>query len=380
MHRMKFPPFFEALDRLIRAKGGACNAHLHIDRAGTYDETVRLLQARGVRDGANATLAGKHSMIPMIHASPLYDRASLIERVSFYLDAMIEVGTTRADSVVDVTLDRVGVTALDTLMDLSAQYAGHIDFRLGAYSPLGFRDDEPQRWALLETAAERAHFVGILPERDDRADYPDHIGFAECCRRGLALAARQGKDLHIHVDQVNHPQECGGELVARLVREMGLGRGAGQTPFVWLIHFISPSTYPEPQFRALVEDLALLGIGVICCPSAAISMRQLRPLSAPGFNCIARVLDLLDMGVQVRIGSDNVCDITSPMGTPDLVQEVFVLANALRIYDLEILARIAAGQPLDTAERARLRAHLDEDAAAVDLLMEKHRQPRPTEG
>lgn len=196
----------------------------------------------------------------------------------------------------------------------------------------------------------------------------------------MALAARHGKDLHIHVDQVNHPQECGGELVARLVREMGLGRGAGQEPFVWLVHLISPSTYPEPRFRALAQDLADLGIGVICCPSAALSMRQLRPLMAPSFNSIARVLDLLDMGVQVRIGSDNICDITSPMGTPDLLEEVFVLANALRIYDLGILARIAAGQPLDAAERSRLRAHLDEDAAAVAQLMEKHRQPRPTEG
>ncbi len=380
MKRTKFSPFFETLDAKIQAYGGAFNAHLHIDRAGTYDETVRLLQERGVRDGANSTLAGKHSMIPMIHASHLYDPKSLIERVSLFLDAMIEVGTVRADSVVDVTTDRVGTTALDTLLELSSRYAGRIDFRLGAYSPLGFRDDEPARWALVEGAVERAHFMGILPERDDRGDYPDHIGFAECCRRSLVLAARHGKDLHIHVDQANHPNEGGGEVVARLVSELGLGRKPGTTPFVWLIHLISPSTYPEPRFRALAEDLAELGIGVICCPSAAISMRQLRPLMSPAYNCIARVLDLMDAGVQVRIGSDNVCDITSPMGTPDLLEEIFVLANAMRIYDTGILARIAVGQPLDDAERVRLRKHLEEDAAAVAQLMDKHAKPRPTEG
>lgn len=379
MKRTRFSPFFETLDARILANGGAFNAHLHIDRAGTYDETVRLLQDRGVRDGANSTLAGKHSMIPMIHASHLYDPDNLTDRVSFYLDAMIEVGTVRADSVVDVTTDRVGSSALDTLLNLSARYADRIDFRLGAYSPLGFCDDEPARWDLVESAVARAHFMGILPERDDRGDYPDHIGFVECCRRSLLLAARHGKDLHIHVDQANHPNEGGGEVVARLVRELGLGRKAGTTPFVWLIHLISPSTYPEARFRALSEDLAELGIGVICCPSAAISMRQLRPLMSPAFNCIARVLELLDDGVQVRIGSDNVCDITSPMGTPDLMAEIFVLANALRIYDTGILARIAAGQPLDAVERARLRKHLEEDAAAVAQLMDKHAKPRPTE-
>ena len=376
MPRTKSSPYFETLNAEILALGGGFNAHIHIDRAGTYDETVRLLRDRGVRDGANFTLAGKHSLIPMVHASSLYDRDSLIDRVSFYLDAMVEFGTRRADSVVDVTLDRVGTTALDTLAELRAQYAGRIDFRLGAYSPLGFRDDEPERWALLERAAERADFVGLLPERDDKNNYPDHIGFEESCRRGIGLAARLDKDLHIHVDQANHPLEDGGELVARAVRDMGLGRAEGETPFVWLIHLISPSTYDEPRFGDLAEHLAELGIGVICCPSAAISMRQLRPILSPTNNCIARVLDLLDHGVQVRIGSDNICDITSHMGTPDLLEEVFVLANAMRIYDIGILAKIAAGVPLDGEDRERLRQHLKEDAAAVADLMKLQPQLR----
>ncbi len=378
MQRTKFSPFFEQLDTAVRAYGGGFNAHLHIDRAGTYDETVRLLNARGVRDGANFTLAGKHSLIPMIHASPLYDPESLVERVSFYLDAMVEGGTRRADSVVDVTLDRVGTSALDTLLDLRARYADRIDFRLGAYSPLGYRDDEPGRWALLQAAAERADFVGILPERDDRLHYPDHIGYEECCRRSLALAARLGKDLHIHFDQSNHAREDGGEMVARLVEEMGLG--TNNTPFVWLIHLISPSTYSEPRFRRLAENLAAQGIGVICCPSAAISMRQLRPLSSPTFNSIARVLELLDAGVHVRMGSDNICDITSPLGTPDLLSEVFVMANALRIYDIEILAKLAAGQPLDPADRSRLRAHLAEDAEAVSQQLRRYQTLPLAEG
>lgn len=378
MQRTKFSPYFEALNAEILALGGYFNAHLHIDRAGTYNETVRLLQEKGVRDGANFTLAGKHSLIPLVHASALYDRDSLIERVSFYLDAMIEVGTPRADSVVDVTLDRVGATALDTLLELRAIYADRIDFRLGAYSPLGFKDDEPERWALLENAAERSDFIGLLPERDDTANYPDHIGFLESCRRGIELAARLGKDLHIHVDQANHFLEDGGELVARLVRDLGLGRKQGETPFIWLIHLISPSAYDEPRFRELADSLAELGIGVICCPSAAVSMRQLRPLVSPTHNSIARVLELLDSGVHVRIGSDNICDITSPMGTPDLLEEVFVLANTLRIYDIGILAKIAAGLRLDTNDRARLRQHLSEDASAVADLIKLQPLKPPT--
>jgi len=365
-------PYFDSLERKIAELGGYVNAHLHLDRAGTYDDTVQLLRGTEVRDGTTLSLAGKHAVIPMVHASPLYDATNLETRVASYLDRMAAIGTRRADTVVDVTHDRVGDGALERLLVLKRRYAERIDLRVGAYSPLGFRDDEPARWALLESAAARADFVGLLPERDDRASYPEHIGFEESCRRGILLAHRLGKHIHIHVDQANHHLENGGELVLDLVRRLELGAAPGAEPFVWLIHLISPSSYDEARFERLAAGLADQRIGVICCPSAAISMRQCRPFLAPTHNSIARVLELLAAGVEVRIASDNICDITSPMGTPDLLDELFVLANALRFYDQDILAKIAAARPLGPADLERLRAHLAEDRLAVAAVTGRH--------
>ena len=82
-------------------------------------------------------------------------------------------------------------------------------------------------------------------------------------------------------------------------------------------------------------------------------------------NSIARVLEFLAAGVQVRLGSDNICDVTSPLGTPDLMDEIFVLANAVRYYDLGVLAKLGAGVPLDADDRKRVQAHLDDDAEIV---------------
>ncbi|HSM41034.1 MAG TPA: hypothetical protein VK862_09800, partial [Afifellaceae bacterium] len=135
---------------------------------------------------------------------------------------------------------------------------------------------------------------------------------------------------------------------------------------VWLVHVLSPSAYDECRFGELASELAERNIGVISCPSAAISMRQLRPLSTPTHNCIARVLEFLAAGVHVRIGSDNVNDITSPAGTTDLIEEVFVLSNAVRFYDVPVLSKIAAGRLLDDSDRARIRHHLALDAAEVE--------------
>ena len=371
------PPFFESLRRRITALGGLFNAHLHLDRAGTLDETQRLLSGNQTTDFSHISLSKKHSIIPTIHGSSCYDPEVLEARACHYLDLLQAAGTTRADTVVDVTADRVGLNALECFQTLKAQRQGLLDLRVGAYSPLGFRNDEPGRWELLTAGAETADFIGALPERDDQKDYPRHIGFENSCRRLLQLSARLNKPIHIHTDQQNHPYEGASECVVRIVRELGLAANSMAEPQIWLVHVISPSTYNEKRFRRLLEDIVDLNLGVICCPSAAISMRQIRSLNTPAYNSIARVLDLLAAGVQVRVGSDNICDITSPAGTTDLVWELFVLCNAMRYYDLETLAKLGAGKPMDPEELVRLRHHLAEDAKEVGRIASKHLAPDP---
>jgi len=69
--------------------------------------------------------------------------------------------------------------------------------------------------------------------------------------------------------------------------------------------------------------------------------------------------------------ADNVCDITSPMGTPDLMDELFALTNAIRFDDVPIMSKLAAGQPLYTAEIERVRQHLVEDEDQVVKFMDR---------
>jgi hypothetical protein len=99
-------------------------------------------------------------------------------------------------------------------------------------------------------------------------------------------------------------------------------------------------------------------------------MRQYRTVLTPTGNSIARVLEMAAAGVHVRLGSDNICDITSPAGTPDLMHEIYVLCNALRYYDVEILAKFSAGLRLDAADRLRLQRHLAEDRREIAAILE----------
>lgn len=371
--RARQTPFYEAFLESVRALGGMHNAHLHLDRAGTVDQRYLVEGEINQLEDSHVSLSRKHSLVSRLHDGPAFDVGSIRERVSQCVDVMVEVGTRRADSVADVTPDRVKLSSLEVLLRIKEERADQIDFRVGAYSPLGFKDSEPERFELLVEAARKADFIASLPERDDRSDYPSHIGFYEHCGRLLRLAQELGKSLHLHLDQRNDPSERATELLVEAVREFGAPPSADGEPTVWAVHVLSPSAYDDSRFERLVEALLEHDIGVICCPSAALGMRQIRSIATPTHNSIARVLELSAAGVHVRLGSDNIADVFSPSTTADLTDEIYLLSHALRFYDTRILAKFAAGVELDARDREILRRHLQRNAEEIEKAVKKTR-------
>lgn len=362
-------PFYRQLAAEVRALGGYFNAHTHLDRAGTMDERYWRMTGLRVEDNSAISLHEKHRLIYEVHRGPAYDEADLRERVAAHLAVMVGCDTRRVDTLADCTADRVGLTALETLLSIKAEWADRIDMRVAAYSPLGFPESEPQRWELFQEAVKRADFISALPEADELSEYPGHIGFEEHSRRMLAIAAEHGKMIHVHTDQRNEPNEAGTERVLKVMRQEGHTKPAGDEPLVWMVHMVSPSTYDDARFAKMVEDMLDLGVGLISCPSAAVGMRQLRPIASPIYNSIPRVLELVAAGVPVRLGSDNIADMCSPSTTADLTDEVFTLSAAVRYYQPALLARLAAGVMPDAAMREMVRVHLEQNDAQIQRVI-----------
>ncbi len=363
-------PFYNDLHKEISRLGGMFNAHLHLDRACTLDEKYMSSNEFRILENSYISLQKKHSLINSLHAGPAYDPDDLRQRVNSCLDDMIAVNTRRADTMVDVTADNIGLKAMEILSSIKSERANEIDVRLAAYSPFGFTDAEPQRWDTFVEGVEIADFIGALPEADDTDDYPEHIGFEEHCKRTLMLATKYNKPVHVHTDQRNEPSECGTERLIRAVKEYGAPVAESGEPMVWAVHMISPSTYEEARFEKVVEGLLECNIGVICCPSAALGMRQLRPIQTPTYNSIPRVLELLQHGVHVRLASDNIADICSPSTTADLTDEIFILSASIRFYQVDILAKLAAGQALSEDDIKAISEHLGKDALEVDKAVQ----------
>lgn len=356
-----FNPFASELRQRITANGGLFNAHLHLDRAGTLDLVTRL---KGSPSWAER-LEQKHHLIELVHQSEGYSDEALLQRALYYTQLMADCGSTTAETFIDVSVDCIGLRAAHQFAQARDAFREKINLRLGAYNPLGFYRGELHAVQLLEKSLETCDFIGALPERDDTDKYPDHIGFEESCIMQYELALKHGCEFHAHVDQRNDPHQRETERLLEAIEPCYQQPECGSDPQIWLVHLVSPSRYEDSRFKDLALKLASLNIGVICCPSAALSMRQLRPRLSPTSNSIARILDLCAEGVHVRIGCDNINDVPSPAGTPDLVEELINLSNAMRFYDLDILTRLGTGQRLTTDERSKLQNHLAADHSTV---------------
>ena len=353
--------FYDELRDRIANYGGIHNAHLHLDRAGTLDERYMEEIGHRILESSHISLSKKHSLIATLHAGPAYEQEDLQLRINSCLDIMVACNTRRADTLVDVTADRVGLSALRLMQEIKTARKSDIELRIGAYTPLGFLDGEPERWDLFVEGAKEADFVAALPEADDKDDYPDHIGFEEHCQRVLSVAQDKQCMIHVHTDQRNEPGERGTERLIEFLDRKGSYQPQTGEPLIWAVHMISPSTYDDSRFESLVKGLLRHNIGVICCPSAAIGMRQLRPMMTPTYNSIPRVLELLAEGVEVRLASDNIADICSPSTTANLIDEIFVLSAAVRFYHIDILAKLATGCSLSDQDRDHIHDHLEKN-------------------
>ena len=272
---------------------------------------------------------------------------------------MVHAGTTRADSLVDVTTDGLGMRGLEVFLSLKEEFRDKLDLRVGAYNPLGFSSDRKSSELLIRKASEISDFTAFLPERDDYSRNPEAIGFRKSLHIAVEIGATAGKPTHIHLDQMNLPQERGTEQLLSVLEDENL---SSYPSGIWAIHVISPSNYDEKRFEALLDRFQSSNLGLIVCPSAAISMRMVRGVQGPIGNSMARVLDFACRGIPVRIGSDNILDITSPGGTPDLLFEAGVLCHSQRFFDAEILSSFLAGKALAPAQIERIKIHLERDS------------------
>ena len=306
---------------LVQERGGFANHHGHFDKA-------YLISPENLALGF-VDMEKKWELYRHLKAN--YTREDLVERISRALEVVIAQGASYCRTMVDA--DRlVGTLPMEAAHEVRDRYKGRITFEIGVQPLEGVLDPESRE--AYVAACEMADFCGGLPSRD-RPREEAHLDVV------MQTAKRLGKPVEVHVDQENNPYQHETELLCLKTIEHGMeGR-------VYAIHAIFSAKEPGEQ-RRIAQLCARADVGVVICPSAALSMKPL-PMTAPVHNSIAPFALLREAGVRCYLGIDNINDLFMPIVDGDMWTEARLLMEATRHYDLDAVADWATRPPLHLA-------------------------------
>ena len=292
----------------IKEKGGFKCHHAHFDKAYLMNDE-RFISCQ-------ASLQEKWTLYRDLKEK--YTENDLIFRMSKCVDNLLNQNVTYIKTFVDAD-SIVGQKCIDAGLKIKEKYKDIINIDL-AIQPLEGLDNKESYQNFLE-ACEKADCIGGLPDRDKIPR--SHID------KLFLLSNEIKKPVDIHVGQNNIPTELETEMVLCKIREHKPAYGVN------LVHCISLSCQNEDYIRKISAQMKDHDVSVIVCPSAAISMKQQRKYLTPIHNSIAPVEILLDEGVKVKLGIDNIEDLFMPLVDGDMWFETRLLMEATRIYDYE---------------------------------------------
>lgn len=292
---------------------GFVNCHAHIDRAGTVKYTDKSLIKRPLEDKWSLVNSVKSQLSSDEYYENVY-RACLKQK---------EFNTTKIISFID--LDSVaGDRALRGAMRAKKELINKgIELYIGNQTVGGFTKENLK---LFEDNVENLDFLGGLPKSDSDPDRHLDILFS--------TAKSTGKKVHVHVDQLNTSEEQETEWLAIKTISHGLqGR-------VVSVHSISLACH-QKKYRNYVYEISKdAGLQFISCPSAWIDHRRTERLS-PTHNSLTPIDEMLEWGLTVGIGTDNIEDIYKPYCNGDMMFELRMALECYKIYDDNILLDLA---------------------------------------
>lgn len=299
----------------IKQKGGWVNCHAHFDKAFYI-----------TKDGLDKSMVDMEVKWRM---SDDIKRASsqqdIEQRLRAALDILIAQGCRLTCTFVDAYA-AVGHKAIDAANKVKEEYKDKITL-LTITQPLGGLLDKPAR-DLYEAITAQADIAGGLPSKDRPRD-DENLDML------FQIAKHLNKPVHAHIDQENNPHEKDTEKLLDFTEKHGYqGR-------VVAVHVLSVSAQPKDYRARIYKRMKDLGVAAVTCPSAGISMRQLNDFVSGVHNSIANVPEMLEAGVLVGLGVDNVCDFYQPFIDGDLWIELHMLMEACRYYNFNELTDIA---------------------------------------
>lgn len=295
---------------------GLVETHIHLDKALLLDRL----------SGDVTTL--EDAIAKSGELKRFFTAADINERSMRVIRQAVIRGVTRMRCHVEVD-PVIGLIGMETTLALKERLRDVIDLQIVAFPQEGiFRDGVTQ--GLMERAISMgADVVGGITYND--RDLGEHLEFV------FRLAQKNGLPVDLHADFSERPDQLAILEVVKMTERFGM---QGK---VSVGHLTSLGAVRKVRAEAIAEAISKAGIHVMCLPATDLYLngRGEEPATGRG---LTPVRLLLDKGVNVVYGSNNIQNAFTPFGTADPLDIGLLVAQASHMgseQDAKIVVEMA---------------------------------------
>lgn len=330
---------------IIDAKGNLVtesfvNGHLHLCKVYTLEKAGQKALQEYQQGGMGNALDSIQSAAEF---KTCYDASWIAENAEKACELAVKHGVTHIRAFADV--DSKGkLEGIKALLEVRKKYQKKVDVQVVAFPQDGVLR-EPGTKELIEKALRMgADVVGGIPWIEyTKDDEQKHV------QQMCALAEKYNKDISMLLDDVGDAEERTLEMLCKRVIEMGWqGRVTAQ-------HCRAMSLYPENYFRKLVQLAKAAGIGFVTDPHTG-------PLHL-------RVKDLLQAGIPVALGQDDIADAYYPYGECNMLQVAFLASHLLWMTTFKDMEELYSMVTTYAAKVLGLSNHILQKGGDADLVV-----------
>lgn len=215
------------------------------------------------------------------------------------------------------------LTALKALLEVKEEMAPYVDIQLVAFPQEGILSF-PNGVELLEEAMKLgADVVGGIPHFEFTREYG-----VNSMKIVFDMAEKYDRLVDIHCDEIDDEQSRFVEVVAKEAFERGLGARTTAS------HTTAMGSYNDAYAYKLFRLLKMSGIHFVSNPLVNIHL-QGRFDTYPKRRGLTRVKELLEAGLNVCFGHDDIFDPWYPLGTGKMLQVLHMGIHAAQLMGYE---------------------------------------------
>ncbi len=294
--RLALPPFIES--------------HVHLDTCLTAGDPVWNMSGT-LFEGIECWAKRKDKLT----------KADVRQRVERAVRMQAANGIQHVRTHVDVTDPKL--TAMEAILELRDELKDVMNIQVVAFPQEGILS-YPNGRELMENAVRMgADAVGAIPHFEFTREYSvESLNFA------MQLAEKYDKLVDVHCDEIDDEASRGLETLAARAYEMQMGDR------VTASHTTAMHSYNNAYVVRLMRLLKMSGINFVANPLVNTHL-QGRMDTYPKRRGVTRVKELLDAGINVSFGHDDIFDPWYPLGNGNLRDVVFMGLHVCQMMGYE---------------------------------------------